>query len=221
MVKNIVIILLLVGCGSAPTPRDVEKLDCYTMDSGPDGEATKGERNPTKDLACCLASYLDTAGIDTNFRLLPTPHLIKENEIILGEKGSTRRWRGPMVREWLSIVDTTRISAHSVNGVKGGYKVLLAPYHSPCGLAVNFTRWLVLKNNNQVVAEFQSLIDVPSAVFLRLGSQSFEILIAEFSPEFHAHRDYDNPSYELSIYSIEKLKTQERQAFISSCLCDA
>lgn len=222
MTKAIFLTLLLAGCSAAPTVDRAERRGPIDADSIQQGEAVPFRQNLPLHLACCVAHWMDAVEVDTHFRLRPLPRRVTETEILLEDGRTESRLYGPEIQQLLSVVDSAQLVVYAVQGVRGGYKVVTAPYFHPTGLATNFTHWLVLKGNNQVRIHFQSLLDMPRAAFLRQGSQSFEILMAELSGEFfHGDRDWDRmSSYQWFIYSIKEQQVEQSAVSIADCSCD-
>ncbi len=218
MLKSTLLLLLLFGCFQHDAPKGNLPEPGKTASASKD-DPIMPKREMYRLPHCCLDAHLDSIQIDSGFFLLPIEHRIVDGDLVALRKQRSVRWHGPKISMWLEGADTARTQAYAVEGLRGDYFVVLAPIVTATGLAANFTKWLVLKQNNRVVADFWNLLDTTAAIYKRVDAAYFEVLSIDFNTEFSGYVDFENNSFDLAIYTSKGKRVEVENGKNNHCDC--
>lgn len=185
--------------------------------------------NEDHTFPCCRDSVLLAIGERDFFKNFKrtTSHSYSLNnvELTIGEdyiKISHKHYDGivefDIVSAWLNAVNRDSIKVYGKLD-KESYFIVSSKVKKATGLAVNFTKWLVLKPSSKTAFDFWSLDDDPKFFYHKPEEpDKLNAVIFNYSDEFIHNKDWNKLSLKVSNYQIGS--GTKRVVRETHCQCD-
>lgn len=164
---------------------------------------------------CCLDSILKHT--DSIITAESAILKITEHQLIM-DSTQIKILNNREIKTWIDeLAITDSIKCYGLKAEKE-YFILASPIKQATGFAINFTTWLIINLEDQIVIEFKSLSNNPNTVYYQ--RKKLHVISFDFNDSFIHNKDYSNAYFKIQNSTIDKNRLLREWEINSQCKCN-
>lgn len=149
----------------------------------------------------CVDSIINT--LQTNTAYQPVKTKITGKKVVLKSDKAQNTFKQEEVLSWMDKVEKDSIKAYALNNAEYTCYVLSSSVKQATGLAINFTSWLIIIPNSNLVFEFESLSQNPKLIYFDQETSKLNFVRFTYGEHFFWKRDWDNVDFKMELNEID------------------
>lgn len=149
----------------------------------------------------CVDSVINTIHTNTIYQLVKT-EITGKKIVFKGSKVQTT-FKQEKVISWIDKVEKDSIKAYELNNAECRFYLLSSSVKQATGLGINFTSWLIIFENSNLVFELESLSQNPKLIYLNQATNKLYFVRFTYGDYFFEKRDWDNIDFKIEFNEID------------------
>jgi len=149
----------------------------------------------------CVDSIINT--LQTNTTYHPVKAKITGKKAILKSDKAQDTFKQEKILSWIDKVEKDSIEVYSLNSTEYMCYVLSSSVIQATGLAINFTSWLIITPNSNLVFEFESLSQNHKLIYFDQETSKLNFVRLTYGEHFFWKRDWGNVDFKIELNEID------------------